>query len=204
MEFGFLFEHTDKDNETYSNPTTLIKYGLNDHFEIGLITEFVTIKSDPAISGLSPMTLRFKEKITDEKGILPVTTFIGYLTIPHLASKELQITYYAPAFKFAMQNTLTKDLSIGYNFGAEWDGETPEPEFLYSFSAGYSITEKLSAFAEVYGFMKQLSKSEHSLDGGFNYLYLPNLLFDISAGIGLTDNAPEYFLGLGCSLMLKN
>ncbi|HMG14464.1 MAG TPA: transporter [Saprospiraceae bacterium] len=204
MEFGFSYEHINLNNEVYTNPTSLFKYGLSKHFELGLIAEIVNIKSTQKVSGLTPVTLRFKSNITEEKGILPKTTIIGYLTIPYLASEQLKQKYYAPAFKFAMQNTLSKDFSLGYNLGAEWDGESPEPTFLYSISLGYSISEKIGAFAELFGFAPQFSKSEHSFDCGLNYLCRPNLLFDISGGIRLTENAPLYFIGMGFSLRLKD
>ena len=83
MENGFSFERTYNSTKSFTNPSILFKYGISDYFEVGLITEFTTISSDKTITGLNPVTLRIKEKISDEKGILPTTSFIGYLTIPH-------------------------------------------------------------------------------------------------------------------------
>ena len=107
METGFSFEQTNNRTKSYTEPSILFKYGLNDHFEVGLITEFATIKSDQTISGLNPVTIRIKEKIADESGILPTTSFIGYLTIPHFATDNFKTAYFAPAFKFTMQHTLS-------------------------------------------------------------------------------------------------
>ncbi len=204
METGFSFEQTDKNTKTFTQPSILFKYGINDHFEAGVITELTTIKSNQSISGLSPVTVRFKEKISDEKGFLPTTSFIGYLTIPFLASKDFKATYFAPAFRFTMQHTLSKKVSLGYNFGAEWDGKSAEPIFIYTLSAGYSLSNKVGAFTEVYGFAPQQSKADHRFDCGFNYLLRQNVLFDISGGVGLTENAPDYFIALGFSFRLKD
>ncbi len=204
METGFLFEQTNHAAKSFTAPSILFKYGLNDHFELGLIMELSRIKSSEIISGLNPVTLRFKEKIIDEKGILPVTSFIGYLTIPYLASAKFKVTYYAPAFRFTMQHTLSQKVSLGYNLGAEWDGESPEPYFIYTLTTGYSLSDKIGTYAEVYGFIPQKSRANHRFDCGLNYLLHTNMLLDFSGGIGLTDNAPAYFLAAGFSFRLPN
>ena len=136
--------------------------------------------------------------------MLPSPSFIGNLSIPKFASEDHKATYYATAFRFTMQHTLSKDLALGYNLGARWDGESPEPEFVYTLTTGYSISERWSTYIEVYGFAPQRSSAEHSFDGGFSYLFQQNLSMDISGGFGLTDNAPDYFMALGFSFRLPN
>lgn len=204
METGVSFEQTDPEIQSYTDPTILFKYGLNDHFELGLITEFATIKARETTAGLTPITLRFKEKITDEKGLLPVTSFIGFLSVPNFASKEFKATYFAPAFRFTMQHTLSQKFSIGYNLGAEWNGETAEPAFIYTLTTGYSISDKIGAYLEIYGFAPQYSKADHRFDGGLNFLLKENILLDISGGAGITENAPDYYMALGFSFRLKD
>jgi hypothetical protein len=204
METGFSFEQTDSVTKTFSEPSILFKFGLSDHFEIGVITEFTTIQSGETVTGLNPVTLRFKEKIRDEKGILPTTSFIGYLSVPHLASKEFVSTYFAPAFRFTMQHTLSDKFSLGYNVGAEWDGESAEAVFIYTLTTGFSINEKIGTYAEMYGFAPQHSIADHRVDFGFNYLMKKNILFDLSGGLGITDNAPDYYAAVGFSFRLKN
>jgi hypothetical protein len=171
---------------------------------VGLITEFATIKSDQTMSGLNPVTIRIKEKIADESGILPTTSFIGYLTIPHFATDNFKTTYFAPAFRFTMQNTLSDKFSIGYNLGLEWDGESPYPTFIYTFTTDYSISNKIGIFIEIYGFTPQKLKADHRFDCGLSYLLRPNVSLDIEGGAGLTPNAPKYYLACGFSFRLKD
>ena len=204
MENGFLFEHTNNSAQFFTGPSSLLKYGINDHFEVGAITEFTTTSTGKNLYGLNPVTFRFKEKIFDEKGILPTTSFLGYLTVPNFASTALTVKYFAPAFRFTMQHTLSEKISLGYNLGAEWDGESAEPDFIYTLTMGYSVSEKTGVYAEVYGFAAQFSKADHRVDGGINYLLKPNLLLDFSGGIGLTQNAPDYYLAFGISFRLKD
>ena len=205
METGFIFENTDRYSHSFVYPTALLKYGLNNRFELRLITEFKSTRSvDQVVTGLSPVTIGFKINLTEEKGILPTTSFIGHLTIPDLASSKLRTSYYAPAFRFTMQHTLSRKISLAYNLGAEFNGESPEPSWLYTLTTGCSISDKWSAYIELYGFASKISAADHRFDCGLAYLVKPNILIDISGGFGLTESAPNYYTAVGFSLRLNN
>ena len=109
-------------------PSVLWKYGVNEKLELRLISEFTT-HTDNSIStnGINPIKIGFKTRLFEEKGIIPVISFIAHLVILASGSKEFQTNYFAPSFRFTMKHTLTDKISLGYNWGAEWDGETPEP-----------------------------------------------------------------------------
>ena len=204
MENGFTFEKSKNNTNTYYIPSILSKYGLNEHFEIGVITEFSSIKSDENYSGLTPVTLRFKENICSEKGLLPITSFIGYLSLPKLASEEFKASYFAPAFRFTMQHTLSEKFTFGYNLGAEWDGESAEPSFIYTVTTGYAITDKFGAYIELFGFAPQKSIADNRFDGGVSYLLRNNILIDVSGGIGLNENSRYSYISFGFSFRLKD
>ena len=148
------------------------------------------------------MLVGFKARISEENGIVPKTSFIGHMSIPKLASKDFKADFYAPEFRFVMQHTLSPAVSFSYNLGAEWDGFTPEPTFIYTVATGFALTEKLGAFLELYGFAPQEDKSDHRFDGGITYLISNNFMIDFSAGAGITENAPDYFAAVGFSFRL--
>lgn len=205
IETGISFEKTDDESDFYTYPTILVRCGVTDNLELRLILNNITSHvRGVTYSGITPVTAGFKVKLTEEKGILPMLSFLGYLTIPDLASKNLKATWYATSFKIAMQNTLSQKISIGYNVGIEWDGETPQPTFIYSLSTGYSITEKIASFIELYGFLLQRSTGNHRMDAGFSYLLKNNMMIDISAGLGINKYAPANFIAAGYSIRLKN
>lgn len=200
VETGFAFQKNNSESQTITTPSSLWKYGVNENFEIRLITEFATDKTENTkISGLQPVLIGCKIKISDEKGILPKTSFIGHISLPNLASKKFKADYLAPEFRFTMQHTLSEKLSLGYNLGAEWDGFTPEPTFIYTLTSGYAVTEKLGAYVELFGFSPQKDKANHNLDGGLTYLINSNFMLDFSAGIGITENAPKHYFAIGFS-----
>jgi Putative MetA-pathway of phenol degradation len=204
-ENGLVYEKINQTNAVMVHPSTLWKYGISEKLEFRLITE---IMSEHALNqtnsiGLTPITIGFKTKIADENGFMPLVSFIGHLGIPNWASSEFQTNYFAPSFRFTMQHTLSEKFTLAYNLGAEWDGETPQTTFIYTLTSGYSITQKLGAYLEFYGFAPQKLPADHRFDGGFTYLINPNIMVDVSGGFGLTENAPHYYFSLGFSYRFK-
>jgi hypothetical protein len=205
METGFSFEHTNDSITTITHPSILFKYGVNDHFELRLITEIERVRSGESVmAGLLPVTFGLKVNLMQEDGIIPITSFIGHLSAPTLASKCQLATYFAPAFRFTMQHSLSDAFSLGYNLGAEWDGESAEPIFIYTLTTAYSLSESIGAYVELYGFAPQNSRADHRLDGGISFLLQNNMLLDISGGVGLTPNAPKYYGAIGFSFRLPD
>jgi hypothetical protein len=202
-ETGFTFQKNKADSKTNSLPTTLWKYGVNENFELRLITEFVLEEeNDSKSNGLIPVYVGFKVKLLDEKGIVPKTSFIAHMSLPNLASKQYKTEFYAPEFRFVMQHNLTEKVSLSYNLGAEWDGFSAEPTFIYTLTSGFSVTEKLGAYIEIFGFAPQNDSANHSFDGGFTYLINNNFMLDLSSGVGITNNAPDHYFALGFSFRL--
>jgi hypothetical protein len=199
-ENGFTYENIDKNNKSITLPTILWKYGLNKNFELRLITEANTIKAmSNKVSGFVPTIIGFKVSVSEEKGIIPATGFIGHLAIPNAASTKFKASYYAPSFRFNMQHTLSNKFTLAYNLGAEWNGESPEPTFIYTLTSGMSITEKLGAYIELYGFAPQNQYADHRADGGFTYLISNDVMVDISGGFGITEQSPDNYFALGFS-----
>jgi hypothetical protein len=202
-EIGFTFQKNNSSSKTYSLPTSLWKYGVNENFELRLITEFVSENiNDETISGINPILIGCKIKVSEEKGICPKTSFIGHILIPNAASSDFKSDYYAPEFRFVMQHTLSEKVSFSYNLGAEWDGFSPQPTFIYTIASGYSITDRLGSYIEIFGFAPQKDVANHSFDGGFTYLINNNFMLDLSSGFGLTKNAPEHYVAIGFSFRI--
>ncbi|MGZ5197189.1 MAG: transporter [Kaistella sp.] len=200
VETGFLYENVDRDTENFSHPTILWKYGINENFELRVITEF---NSEKIInfreSGIPPVTVGFKAKLAEEHKFFPKISFIGHLTANKLASEYFKTAHPAPSFRFLFQHTLTEKLSLGYNLGAEWNGETPDATGIYTVSTAYSFNEKLGGFAELYGFLNEFQKPDHRFDAGLTYLINDDFQIDASAGVGISEIAPKHFLSCGLS-----
>jgi hypothetical protein len=201
FENGFFREKITANLKNLVLPTVLVRYGINDNFELRMVAEYGKLSNTSG--GLSPTIFGFKSKITKEKGILPEVAFIGHLVFPKLASKGLQATYFAPTFRFNMQHTLSSKCMLAYNIGAEWDGESPNPGFIYTLTTGYSFTSKFGGYIELYGTVTPSEVPDHRFDGGITYLLSDNFMLDASAGFGLSNISPKGFWGLGCSFRVN-
>ena len=203
METGFVYEKVDDNTHALVTPTVLMKYGLNENFELRLIASYTTVDFDGTkTSGFEPVNVGFKARLVEENGIIPKTSFIGHLQLPDVASKDFRADHYATNFRFVMQNTLSDKVSLGYNLGAEWDGMTPDATFIYTLTGAFNLTERLGYFAEVYGFAPESDKASHLFDTGFTWLINNDMMLDASAGVGLTDNASDFFVSVGYSFRI--
>jgi hypothetical protein len=213
IETGFILENKEKNwfkQQTVAYNTTLLRYGLLKNFELRLDMEYLGEKvkdknSDTTntISGLSPLYTGFKIKIADEDGWKPEIAFLGGLILPFTANKNFKPAYSAADIRFSFSHTLSDRFSLGYNLGAEWDGNTAIPAYFYSVSLAASITNKMGVFVESYGLIPEDGTAEHLLDAGLTFLVLPNLQLDASGGIGL-QNSIDNFISFGLTYRLPN
>jgi hypothetical protein len=208
IETGFVYENDRVGSiktVNYTYNTTLLKYGVNENFELRFISEYLGQKtaigenSQTKISGFSPTALGVKIRLADEKGFWPQAALIGHINL-RSGSRAFKPDDTAADFRFTFAHTLSEKLSLSYNLGAEWDGETPEAAFLYTFSLGYTVTNRMGVFLEGYSFFPEDSKADNRMDAGLTFKFSPVVQWDISGGFGLSENAPDSFLSTGLSV----
>jgi hypothetical protein len=218
IETGIWMENDRNEGRRIKNKaynTTLFKIGVSDQFELRLISEYLGSKEYQRdslirnIHGINSVAIGTKIFISKERGIIPKTSLIAHLQLPYIGYKEFRPAHLAPRFRFVMQNTISDRISVAYNIGAEWDGDSQSATAIYTISCAISLADGLGMFVEGYGFMTENSNEEnkfdgtfsndHRLDAGFTYQVQKNLQVDISGGIGLSANSPDNFLSAGIS-----
>jgi hypothetical protein len=208
-EIGF---HFIKENELtgFLHPTVLWKYGVAKRFELRLITEFISEETpllipsgNDIITGIAPVQIGGKLAFWEEKGLLPKTSLIFHVAPARVGSKKFYAHKWAPDFVFTFQNTLSENIGLGYNLGAEWDGESDTPYWVYTFAPGFNIGKKWYGFIEVFGAIRKNESPQHNLDGGLAYYFNDDLKIDISSGFGITEPAPDWFGGIGLSFRIN-
>lgn len=214
IETGFVMENKDNGDysfKTFAYNTTLLRYGLLENMELRLGFEYLgdQIKdkltdNQETYSGFSPLYAGFKIKVAEEKGLIPEIAFLGAMILPFTASVAYKPSYPAPNMRFAFSHTITNRVSIGYNLGAEWDGDSAVPAYFYSIAMGVGITDNLGAFIESYGLLPEENGEEHLLDMGFTYLIAPNVQLDLSGGIGLNQETIDNFISAGITIRLPD
>jgi len=208
IETGFLMANVSSNVKSYAYNTSLLRYGLLSNMEIRLGMDYLGDRVamdglDWSTSGFSPLYLGTKIRVAEENGWKPAVAFLAALNLPFTASKDYKPSYTAADMRLAFSHTLNDRLSLGYNLGAEWDGETANPAYNYSFSLGISLAAKLGMFVESYGAIPEEGEAEHLLDAGFTYLILPNFQVDCSGGFGI-QNGVDNFISAGVTWRLPN
>jgi hypothetical protein len=208
-EIGFNYEKYDG-LKTLVYPTALWKYGLSNKFELRVITELTTIEtaaplfpSTKKLSGLLPVQFGGKLAICMEKGIIPITSLIFHVAPPTLGSKNLHTNKWAPNFRFVMQNTLSETAAIGYNLGAEWNGEDNNPFWIYTIAPGFNIGKKWYGYIELFGAVSKTELPQHAADAGIAYYFTDDLKIDFSGGFGITEAAIDNYVALGFSFRVN-
>ncbi|MBN2280521.1 MAG: transporter [Candidatus Marinimicrobia bacterium] len=188
--------------------TTLLRYGLFDKTEMRFGWEYLNeyilsgdMEADA--TGIAPLVVGFKTQISEENGWVPELAFLGHLTIPNVGKDEFQTDYLTPEFRFAGTKTLNENFTAAINLGGEWVDAIPNTNIFYSFVIGMGVNDKISAFAEIYGYVIKDFNPDHRFDTGFTYLINNNFQIDLSAGIGINDKAPDYFISGGLSFRLN-
>jgi len=200
--------------KSISAPSVLLRYGISNSVELRLGGEFIseTINQDlqsimqetqdNTKSGLAPIMIGTKIKMFEEDCARPEMAFLFSLGIPFDTDGPFQSKYVSSEFRLAAAHTLSERFSLSYNLGGTWDGNLPDRTGIYTLALGAGLTNRLSVFAEVYGFLTQGETPDHRFDGGFTYLFAKNVQADVSGGIGITEKSPDFFVGAGVSFRL--
>lgn len=219
IEAGIQFQGDDRGLLTQHDflmPTLLTKYGLSKTVEFRLITELAgtgqIIKNakDRFTSGINPVIVGLKVNLFKENRdkFIPKTSLIGHVGISRLASEGYETNRSFPQFRFLFEHTLTQKTNLGYNLGMEWNGFSANPTTIYTLSLARDLGKNFGMFTEFYGFFTRYDipkeiRGDHRFDAGLTYLLNNDFQFDISGGLGLTPNAPDYFVSAGVSFRFR-
>lgn len=212
FETGGLYESYEDNNmksENYIYNTMLIRYGILDNLELRLGWDFVEgitkvngKKLTNVLSGLSPLLLGLKIDIAEENGAMPEIALIGHVFPVFSASEDYRPEYTGMDFRLSLSHTLSEKSSLGYNIGAQWGDDSAEAATVYTIAYGYSFTDKIGMYAELYGDLPEDSSTNHYWDAGFTYLATNDLQFDVYFGSSITKGQ-DLLLALGLSYRIR-
>jgi len=211
VETGTFYESFEENNiksENFTYNTTLVRFGILKNLELRLGWDFVKEKSivdgnslNDDSSGFNPLLFGIKTSISKENGILPEIGLLAHIYLPFTASKDYKLEYTAVDFRFAFANTLSENSNLSYNLGGFWGNNSSEASFIYSVAYGYSITNKLGVYAELYGDLPENSKANHLWDAGLTYLISNNVQLDATVGTSITKGQ-DLLLSSGVSFRI--
>jgi hypothetical protein len=214
IESGYTFSFDDDEGDetrSHSYPETLWKLGV---FADWLELRFVYNYGDEDFNGIiatgsEDLNLGTKLSLTGQAGILPQTAIILQMTIP-TGDDSFSADEALPGINYIYSWTINDFVSMAGSTQAnrviEALPETAYAEFAQSWTFGYSLTEKLGAYTEWFVLVPhsaEHARNEYYFDGGFTYYITDNVMWDIRAGVGLDEDADDFFAGSGLSLRFK-
>jgi hypothetical protein len=192
-----------------------LRVGLIDRLELHLETDGFARDWGRDASGVTvnatggaDLGLGGKVHLFDQRRLLPSTAILLSLTVPTgSAAFSDGNTSLSPTL--AVSWDLTRDWSIGANVGAtialsERQDHSDTLRFAVALWRSWApLSEKLSSFVEPSGEIP-LDGSEPAiqLQGGFAYLFTPQLQLDLAVIFGLTSTAADFATTVGLSFKI--
>ena len=197
--------------ESYGYNTTLARIGLLENMELRLGVNYennrattplseATVKND--FKSFTPMLAGIKINLFEGQsfGGGPGKTdfgFLGHLYLPFTATSPSEDMSSGGAegvpqttgadFRFSVGHKLSDRSGLAYNLGGQWAGEGSGMAFVYTLAYGYSLSDRIGAYIELYGDAPELSSANHYWDAGFTYLAGWNLQYDLTFGRSITE-----------------
>lgn len=199
----------EEDSDTFGE--VLVRIGLGPRLEARLGAGSYSRTDGPGgeISGREDPAVGVKVRLTGDAAELapglPAVSLLLGTSVP-MGDDELTSDAWEPEAKLAFGWEVTSWLSLSANVNAAYlNDPAADDRFTQlsaSLSAGFPLTDRLGAFAEVYGFSEEEpdGPSTRYVNGGVTWLFGNDLQLDARVGWGLNDADPEWFAGVGAGL----
>ena len=200
FETGTTLEF-DRGEKTMTAPLGLVRIGVSDRVEIRLSGDgFVSTRDARGMSDLevgAKIRLLHSETWGFDAAVIPM------ITVP-TGSADMSSGAYDPTLKLTYAKSLGRGfgLSGNFNFSRVTDGGDVYRQRAYSVSVGHDLGGSWGAYWEAYGF-SQVEKdggAAWTLDTGVSRSLGGNMQVDVEVGRGVTEAAPDWFVGVGFAL----
>lgn len=223
LELGYLYSHDsedDTDTKSQLAATTSLRVGLLDDLELRVKWGGYSMVDSkfPDVSpggrhyenhqhddGATDMSVGFKAPILKhtESNLLPNLSMVPALSLPTRTDNKTSGDV-DPSFELAWNYPLTDKFTL-YGIGsiaAISDGGGRYAQEAFSFAGCYSITDRLSWFVEYFGIYPNTRNSDgqNNIDMGPVFLVTDNIQLDVEVGIGLNEEAPDFFINGGVAI----
>ena len=187
--------------------TTLLRIGLVEDWELRVATDgwIVQLEGNEE-EGVGDGELGFKWRFLEHQGNRPEMALLAGISIP-VGKDEFSSDRADPSFRLLLSHEVGR-YSVGYNLGVAWEtlsfgtNKSTLSTAQYTVAAGTDITDRMGAFAELFGDIPLNAPGgpAHSVDGGITYALNANVQWDVATGFGLTSEADNWFLTTGMSI----
>lgn len=184
---------------TFSN--TLFRYGLFDRMELRLSGDGILYDDNgtfkPAFSGL---TIGTKVQCYEGKGAIPAVAILAEFKIPKTGSYMYDTSNVAPSLYLLFDNPINETFSIGYNVGAEWDGESATPNVFLALCLGVAFNDRWGCFAESYNY---IGENQFCADFGVNWMASKRVQLDLAANLDVCNPSNYWAVSFGVAWQIN-
>ncbi len=216
IEAGYSYFYKDKDEEienSHTTPETMVRIGLSDDIEFRLRFtydwRFIDVEED--LSGSQDLLWSFKLRVTDQDGWIPESAVELRATAP-TGGSDWSLDRVAGGFDFIYGWELTEGCELYGSTGCSTGGlgdfsllpEDPAGDqfvvWSQSVALGIELTEQVTFYSEWFGQFSHALEDNFTMqvyNVGFDYYLTQNLVLDVRAGVGLSEDADDFFTGVG-------
>lgn len=204
FEAGFSYE-SDERVGRISVPGSLGRIGVFPRVELRIGTDgMVTFDGDDGrrVFGMADLETGVKIRLFDEQQVGVDVAMIPMLSFP--TGTERVST---GAVDFTLKLTWARELPAGFGLSGNYNvaylkDDRRLTQQALSVSLGHDLFAGWGGYIEAYGFMPMARGigAGWTIDGGVSRMIGENFQFDIEGGRGITDEAPDWFVGFGFAI----
>lgn len=178
-----------------------IRFGITDKIEVNTLWGFRNSKTErffeTTSSGLNVANFGLRFNIFEETEKAPAVGFeFTYKT--KMIGEDFRPDYPATKFNIMASKGISDLLSLTANLGADFNGNSSQPNGFYTLNLVLSVTDELSVFFENYSFFNG-DYFDTYFDFGGAYVLNPHLQLDLYGGFGYNNDIFDYFVSGGVS-----
>jgi hypothetical protein len=193
-------------------PDLLLRFGVDERLELRTyLPGWVHETGVEGTTGFSDISVGAKLHLAPERGLRPQSALIVEASLP-VGAQAVTADYPVPKVLFLASHQLSDTWSVTWNLGpslnrARVEGRREEAlDWNYAVAASAALPGGVTLFAELFGadVDPDLGPRRRNAQAGATWLLGDRFQLDARAGAGLTDEEPDWFIGLGVSLRLPN
>ena len=202
-ETGMAYESMAGEYRNFTLNNTLFRYGLSRNTELRIGTDFLFKEVLAPKIGMAPVCIGLKTKMNDGEGFLPSTALLVQLNLPHIGTKALLPERLAPSLHLLFEHSLSDKLGLGYNIGAEWDGQATAPSTFLGLGVYFDITEHVGTFVEGYNYLHPGEENQYMAEFGFTWLVSRRVQLDFAADLDFLNLNGYHLISVGVSWLIN-
>jgi hypothetical protein len=188
--------------------STLVRVSISEMFEFRAGGEYLMRtekigENESTAKGLNSLYVGTKFQFLSSGKIPLNAAIILEVGLPFGAS-EFKPEKAEPRIYLSVAHDIAEPVSVTYNFGTQYQSSESNYLNFYSLSFGISISDRVGAIAEYYGFAGKTITPKHFVNAGLTYLQSSNLVVDLLFGKEITPDSDSWSMTAGFSVRLPD